>query len=244
MPDDAVDPGVASRLERQLAEAGLQVSVEASEDALVVSGLVETEEARQAVLDLVASWAPDARIDDGLEVESVLPADIDRFASAEPSTEPPQSRRDIRAQGEELDPDFTDQVLLRDPTAAAGSNDVDDPVASGEEVYTPPDDPVITTDLHGRTQVLGGFGGEAEVPVELSALDDVPGDEALADAIREELREDSATADLTIVVAVRRGVAHLRGQVADLEDAENAEAVAGRVPGVREVVEELDVEGV
>ena len=69
MPDDAVDPGVASRLERQLAEAGLQVSVEASEDALVVSGLVETEEARQAVLDLVASWAPDARIDDGLEPE-------------------------------------------------------------------------------------------------------------------------------------------------------------------------------
>ncbi len=40
---------------------------------------------------------------------------------------------------------------------------------------------------------------------------------------------------------VRNGVVHLRGRVADLDDADNAEAVASRVPGIREVVEELDV---
>jgi osmotically-inducible protein OsmY len=62
--------------------------------------------------------------------------------------------------------------------------------------------------------------------------------------VRRELAEDSATADLNIVVAVRNGVVHLRGQVADLDDADNAESVAGRVPGIREVVEELDVANV
>ena len=74
-------------------------------------------------------------------------------------------------------------------------------------------------------------------------MDRRPVDEALADAIRRELAEDSATTDLNIVVAVRNGVAHLRGQVADLDDADNAEAVAARVPGVRDVVEELEVAG-
>ncbi len=92
--------------------------------------------------------------------------------------------------------------------------------------------------------MLGGFDAEANVPVERSTMDNVAGDEALADAIREELREDASTADLTIVVAVRNGVAHLRGRVSDLEDAENAEAVAARVVGVREVVEELEVANV
>jgi osmotically-inducible protein OsmY len=111
-------------------------------------------------------------------------------------------------------------------------------------VYTPPDDPVITTDAHGRAQVLGGFGEVDDVPVERSAMDGRPGDEALADAIRRELREDAATTDLEIFVAVREGVAHLRGRVADMDDAENAEAVAARVPGVREVVEELEVSSV
>src|SRR5919204_2063333 len=55
-----------------------------------------------------------------------------------------------------------------------------------------------------------------------------PGDEALADAVRRELAEDSATTDLNIVVAVRNGVAHLRGRVSDLDDADNPESVAGR----------------
>lgn len=67
------------------------------------------------------------------------------------------------------------------------------------------------------------------------------GDEAIADAIRRELREDAATTALTIDVAVYRGVARLRGTVQDIADAENAEEVAARVPGVLEVREELEV---
>lgn len=46
-----------------------------------------------------------------------------------------------------------------------------------------------------------------------------------------------------MLVFVRNGIVHLRGQVSDLDDADNAEAVAARVPGVQEVIEELDVAG-
>jgi len=246
MPDSAVDSRLADRLTRQLAASGLPMVVEVSDGALVVSGVVQTEEARQAVLDIVSATAPDARVDDQIDVEAVLPPDIDRFVSDEVSTEPPRSRREIRALDEELDPDFTDQPVLRDPIAASGasSGEEEDVVESGNEVYSPPDDPVITTDAHGEAKILGGFGEDTEITVERSALDGQRGDEAIADAIRLELREDAATTDLIIVVAVHNGVAHLRGKVSDLEDAENAEAVAARVPGVREVVEELEVSNV
>jgi len=244
MPEPNVNRQLTTRLERQLAEAGMPVVVEASDGALVLSGIVETEEARQAVFDIVSGAAPGARIDDQLDVQSVLPTDMDRFASDEASAEMLDSSAQIAASGGEMDPDFTDQRVLRDPSAASGPNSGDDEVESGDQVYSPPDDPVITTNAHGEVQVLGGFGEDDSVPVERSAMDSALGDEAIADAIRRELSEDAATADLTILVAVRQGVAHLRGSVADLEDAENAEAVAARVPGVREVVEELDVASV
>jgi osmotically-inducible protein OsmY len=92
--------------------------------------------------------------------------------------------------------------------------------------------------------VLNGFDSGEDLSVEPSSMDGRPGDEALADAVRRELAEDAATTDLEIVVAVRQGVAHLRGRVSDLDDADNAEAVAARVPGIREVVEELEVANV
>jgi osmotically-inducible protein OsmY len=44
-------------------------------------------------------------------------------------------------------------------------------------------------------------------------------------------------------VIVRNGVAHLHGTVDGPEDADNAEEVASRVPGVIEVREELEVGG-
>jgi osmotically-inducible protein OsmY len=45
---------------------------------------------------------------------------------------------------------------------------------------------------------------------------------------------------LSINVEVREGVAHLRGQVPDLTDAENAEETANRVPGVHAVFDDLE----
>jgi osmotically-inducible protein OsmY len=242
------DRSLVEWLEQQLAAAGLQVAIEDSDGSLVLNGVVDTAEARDAAADLVAQAAPDRRIDNQLEVETVLPTDIDDFSGGEPSAEAAESIDEIAAEGGEIDPDFTDQPILRDPVQASGpsSSDLEDPVESGDAVYTPPNDPVISTDAHGRPQVLGGFavGSDDDLTVEPSAMDSRPGDEALADAVRRELREDGATSDLEILVVVRQGVVHLRGRVAGLEDAENAEAVAARVPGVREVEEELEVPGV
>jgi osmotically-inducible protein OsmY len=232
-------------VERQLAEAGFAVNVEEADGGVLLSGVVDTAEARDAAEEIAASVLPGRAIDNQLEVETVLPTDVDDFVGDEPTADLPESLDEIAAGGGEVEPDFTDQPLLRDPLEAPGasSSEADDPASSGEVVYEPPTDPVVTTDASGAARVLGGFGSEddEEPAVERSAEDNQPGDEALADAIRQELREDAATADLSILVAVRRGVAHLRGRVPGPEDAENAEEVASRVPGVREVVEELDV---
>jgi osmotically-inducible protein OsmY len=219
MSELSPNAALARHVEQRLAAAGFQVAVESSDGALVLSGLIETQESREAVEDIVADVAPGARIDNQLEVESIE---------------------------DQFEPDFTDRPGLSDPIGAAGAGDSneDDPAESGD-VYTPPIDPVLTTDAHGAAKVLGGFELESddEMTVEPSAMDRAPGDEALADAIRRELAEDAATTDLDIFVAVRHGVAHLRGRVSDLDDADNAESVAARVPGVREVVEELEVSG-
>jgi osmotically-inducible protein OsmY len=77
--------------------------------------------------------------------------------------------------------------------------------------------------------------------VEPSVQDTVPGDEALADAVRRELREDGSTTSLDVTVFVRRGVVHLRGWVVGPEDADNAATVASRLAGVRDVVDEIEV---
>jgi hypothetical protein len=120
-----------------------------------------------------------------------------------------------------------------------------DPQPEGETVFFPPTDPVVAPASGGNLEVLGGFTptSDTSLEVEPSALDNQPGDEALADAVRRELREDALTTDLAINVIVRRGVVRLRGTVPTLEDAEHAGEVAGRLPGVAEVVEELEVPG-
>lgn len=113
------------------------------------------------------------------------------------------------------------------------------------EPYFPPTDPVLTTDRHGEPQVLGGFssGSMEDVHVARSA-DHRLGDEAIADAIRRELAQDAATMDLEIDVEVLAGVATLSGRVDGMEDGENAEEVASRVPGVVEVRDRTKADGV
>jgi osmotically-inducible protein OsmY len=242
MSELSQDAPLSRRIAEQFAQAGLQVTVEPADESLLLSGVVESEEARETAEEIVNQAVPGARIDNQIEVESILPTDIDDFAGDEPSAELAESRADVEAQ---IEPDFTDQPGLFDPIEASGaeSSNPEDPAESGE-VYTPPTDPVLSTGIHGEARVLNGFDSGEELEVEPSALDNRPGDEALADAVRRELAEDSATTDLTIFVAVRNGVVHLRGRVEDLDDADNAESVASRVPGIREVVEELDVANV
>jgi osmotically-inducible protein OsmY len=240
---------VAERVTRALhREAGLHVVVEAQDGVLTLSGLVDSEADVRAAEEIAARLAPGYRIDSNLEVQVELPQSVDAWREGEPSGEGdlPDDVAEVRAWGGDVNPDFTDQPLLSDPVDAAGpSSDADDPVKEGDEVYFPPTDPVVRVDRHGRVRVLGGFAptSDDDVGVARSAEDGLPGDEALATAIRRELREDAATTDLEIHVQVRDGIARLRGTVASLEDAEDAEAVAARVPGVREVLEELTVAG-
>jgi len=151
---------------------------------------------------------------------------------------------DDRRIDSERNPDFSDQPLLDDPLTAAGASGsaADDPASDGDEVYIPPTDPVVTTDSHGQAQILGGFAISStdEIAVPRSS-DGQLGDEAIAETVRQELREDAATTDLQVEVEVNAGIVVLRGTVSDLDDVDNAEAVAARVPGVVEVQEFLRV---
>jgi hypothetical protein len=141
---------------------------------------------------------------------------------------------------EALEPgDFTDQSTLSYPESASGpSTSLDyDAVSEGDEAYVPPTDPVGT-----NTEVIGGLQHSSLDSIEVErSSDGTLGDEGIADAVRRELREDAATTDLRLDVEVFQGVVTLRGRVPLLEDAENAEAVASMVPGVVEVVDEMEI---
>lgn len=135
----------------------------------------------------------------------------------------------------EPEPDFTSEV---------DSDSIDVTEVSQDEVYFPPVDPPARAGIsNSREGLIGGFEPDsmASVEVDPSASGGGPGDEALADAIRRELMQDAATTDLDVEVRVEEGVAYLSGRVADIDDVENAEEVASRIPGVVEVVEELEL---
>ena len=238
---DAQHQSLAARIERALEEqAGINAVVEETGEAIVLSGRVDTAEARQAALDIATVIAPAKRIDNDLEVEPVSPQEVSNFyVGAGAAGDAPESVEELLEREAELDPDFTDQPLSTTTLEQSGVDTMED----SDTVYFPPTDPVITTDERGNAQVLGGFSptSTASVEVERSASDDQYGDEAIADAIRRELREDAATTDLRLDVLVREGVVYLRGEVPDIEDADNAEEVASRVPGVKEVREQLEV---
>ena len=117
-----------------------------------------------------------------------------------------------------------------------------DPTEAVEEAepYFPPTDPVVRVDEKGETQIAGGFGtGEALERHPTAATRGVPSDEALEDLVHRALRLDAGTAHLRLKVGVLEGVVRMRGLIEDESDAENALAVAGDVPGVVDVIDEL-----
>jgi osmotically-inducible protein OsmY len=246
--------GQHERLARQIeheieAQAGISVIAEETADAIVLSGRVDTPEAKQAASDVAATLATGKRIDNDLEVEGTLPVTVSEFHNDVSPTDPtPENVAEIRAAGADLDPDFTDQKLDTTALNMAGVLPRTDPRQDEDaepETFFPPTDPVITSDSQGEVKVLGGFSATSDESIRVApSSDGTLGDEAIAEAIRRELSEDSSTTALQIIVVVRNGVAHLRGTVEDVEDAENVEGVASRVPGVREVVEELTVKAI
>ncbi len=245
------DQSLAGRIARQLREQMRFDGVVAiGEDGSVyLSGHVPSRRDRQQALLVARALAGGAPVQDDLFVERDLPDDRDPYA-VDDLAEGPEAETVIGTLGPEtigpagqLDPDFTSQPLDTDDLNVVGALD-DEPDAEPDPVYFAPTDPVITEGPHGELEVLGGFEATSmdSEDVAPSVEDNRPGDEALADAIRRELREDAATTDLRIHVVVTNGVARLYGHVPDLTDAENAEEVAERVPGVREVIDQLDVQ--
>lgn len=142
----------------------------------------------------------------------------------------------VEPAAKEPEPDFT---------AEGDTSSIDVTEVTQDDVYfAPVDPPMAAARTNSREGIEAGFEADSMSSVEVDAtVSGGRGDEALADAIRRELRQDSATTDLAVEVRVEAGVAYLSGRVADLDDAENAEEVAGRIPGIREVVEELELAG-
>ena len=133
-----------------------------------------------------------------------------------------------------------------DPNELADSGGVaeHDPMSATDdsETYLAPTDPVEKPSATGDPEIVGGFSPDSmsdELPLPRSVSGGKP-DEALAERVRRELVEDATTTDLDVSVEVRDGIAHLRGHVSDIIDSDNAIAVAGRVPGIVDVVDDLE----
>lgn len=135
-------------------------------------------------------------------------------------------------EGEE--PSFSD-----DP----GTTDLIEVIEEGDTYFAPTDPPDVRRRLD-NAQVMGGFAGtsleEPDMP------DDTPerlqgGDDEIAERVRYALAADSYTTDLNIEVEVEDGIVYLHGKVGSLDDIEQAEQVAGSVPGVADVEEDLEI---
>ena len=135
--------------------------------------------------------------------------------------------------------DIPDSEIEIEPFAEPVETDPTEAVEEAEP-YFPPTDPVVRVDQKGETRIAGGFGtGEAPGQHPRPASGDSPPDETLEDLVHRALRLDASTAHLHLKVGVSQGVVRVQGLVEDEQDAENALAVAGDVPGVVDVTDEL-----
>lgn len=129
------------------------------------------------------------------------------------------------------------------------AGETDDPTVAAQEglAWIPPTDPPLATsadDPQGAA-VAAGFGSSAlDEPYDFDHRSELPDQEGdMAARVREALRADAATnryADEIAIGAVGNRVA-LRGVVDDIEDSDNLLDVAGRVEGVDEVIDELEI---
>jgi osmotically-inducible protein OsmY len=230
-------------------EAGVYAAVRVGDGTAYLDGIVESPEQRDAASDLALRVAGIRRVQNDLEIEEFgQPGDATRadgatYADVSYQMLEGDQRTATNPFQEQGEPDYNDPIPL------AGGDMTSSTLIAAEEgiPYVPPTDPVVRPSRDEQMiAVVGGFGTAAdeEFPDRLATTaigDGPPGDEDLRDEVIAALRADAATTDLVIAVTVRNGRVHLRGEVPSLDDAESAEEVAGRVPGIREVIEELSV---
>jgi osmotically-inducible protein OsmY len=235
---------LAEELEQTLKSAGLYISVSADNRELTLTGEVDSGDNHRAALDLAQPIADrlGLRIADNISVMEMVPDEAwemreSEQALGEDHIQDPETRSEAEELG--LDPDFTGDI---------GTTDSE--VAAAEAIpYFPPTDPVVepSSDVE-QLNVIGGFQATSMDPENDEGQGVAPpadqfDDDELAENILRELRQDAMTTELLVRVTVKRGVATLTGEVPSLDDAEQAEAVAARVPGVQNVREELRVIG-
>jgi len=140
--------------------------------------------------------------------------------------------RDERDFNEDEDELFRDEELEDQPESAMDAASDDD-----EPTFPPTDPPVIPRGRDGAEVASRASELEDEGPAGGPLTDD-----EITARVRRLLRSDAATSMLGILVTTEDGVVTLRGLVQTLEDTDNAAEVAARVPGVVDVVDELEVE--
>ena len=243
----AIDRALTQQIRELFDEAGVTADVEVVDGVARLFGVVSSERMRQAAIDLASSLDGVIEIDDQMEYEVVSP---DAVYEA-PDVDGQFGFADAGA--------FEDDMSDTEEDFGEGNFafNVQD-VVEEDEIYFPPTDPVVRPGGSTNLEVLGGFQGssidevEAEPADELSHDLQLDGDEGseepredddLREAVVRELLEDALTTDLDLTVDVVNGIVILRGVVPTIEDAENAEAVASRVPGIREVRDLTEIRG-
>jgi osmotically-inducible protein OsmY len=220
------DPTV--QIQSVLEEAGIYVGAEIRDGVLYLSGEVDSPANMEAALDVAFAIAEPLGMQVVNDLE-LLDITVEGYAYQ-------VSDADVVLKGTEparhleLEPDFASEV---------GTTSEKDSELEGEVFFAPTDPVVGVRQGFDEVDFIGGFSDTS-----MDGLgDDAPprGDEEIADDVRRELLEDALTTEMNIEVEVRQGVAILRGVVESMDDAENAEAVAARTPGVVEVREELTV---
>lgn len=193
------------------------VSAVCEEGHVILDGVVSTDE-RSYELEAIAR-----RISGVQSVTNDLM--VERFDAAV----------DNVVEGIDLTPDFNADV---------GTGDASEAVSEAEP-YFPPTDPVVKSDRsRDGIEMLGGFAEGADVEGALANLPGPPrGDDEVRDAVLAALHLNSETTDLTVQVEVENAVVTLSGVVPSLEDVDLVESVAAGIPGVEEVREELQIEG-
>lgn len=138
---------------------------------------------------------------------------------------------------EELEPDLSDDIGAQTAMESAQEG----------EPWFPPTDPVLmpAANNDGAADIRGELAPASDERFREDANDEqgVATDDEIADAVRRVLVSDGSTSGMDVQVLVANGIVTLRGAVDHLEDAEAAQAVAGSVPGVLDVQEELRVGG-
>ncbi|HEY3112029.1 MAG TPA: BON domain-containing protein, partial [Chloroflexota bacterium] len=139
---------LTTRIERALEGAGLHLAVEEERDRITISGLVDSAEAREAILEIACPLAGGKTIDLDVEVSVTLPkegADVPVPSAgnlADTIVEVDDPNRELRPDLMSMDPGSTDELSV---------------IEDGEQPYFPPTDPVVAAESSAELEVLGGW---------------------------------------------------------------------------------------